>query len=228
MPSRINGIATWYYGKRNRVARNGTCRQCRRGAILTSCDTWHCICVAFIPLIALCKLHTMDQCAACRRHFVVPWKKWQEAQQKVDAAIEAYQAQPDDARLAQEALAGVAALADAQRLSTLAPLVQEHLAHGTQALLALAQVREGFGEYAEVTPLLAAAAALSDDQRIHEALAANLIHRGMPDEAAPYVRPIIEQRNTASAALLYALAQAYRIRGTHERALECFAHATDL
>ena len=50
MPSTVNGIGTWYYGKSNLVTRNDTCEFCHNYAELKSYDTTLYFVVVFIPL----------------------------------------------------------------------------------------------------------------------------------------------------------------------------------
>ena len=53
MPSTVNGIGTWYYGKDNLVTRNDRCEFCGNYGELKSYDTTLYFVVVFIPLIPL-------------------------------------------------------------------------------------------------------------------------------------------------------------------------------
>ena len=53
MPSRVNGIGTWYWGRNNIIARNAKCEFCGNAARLTSYDTTLFFTLLFVPLIPL-------------------------------------------------------------------------------------------------------------------------------------------------------------------------------
>src|SRR5690348_9900907 len=92
MPSTINGIGTWYWGKRNILTRNGSCEFCGSYRQLTSYDTTLYFTVFFIPIVPLGRKRVLNQCPGCSRHRAIPLKKWE--QQKTEslmAAIEAWQ-----------------------------------------------------------------------------------------------------------------------------------------
>ena len=64
MPTVINGIGTWYYGKRRIHSRKGTCESCGRQADLVSFDTTLFVVVVFVPVIPLQRKRILNQCSA--------------------------------------------------------------------------------------------------------------------------------------------------------------------
>src|SRR5438552_1174172 len=104
MPHVVNGCGTWYYGKKNVQQYQGECSICHRVTTLTSYDTGLYVVVAFIPVIPLGRKRIVEQCAACRRHRVMPLKDWRLAEQRGQDAINAYRKSPTDPQAAEEAL----------------------------------------------------------------------------------------------------------------------------
>src|SRR5690242_15484257 len=107
MPTTYNGIGTHYYGRRNLEKRQGPCEQCGRIVELTSYDTRLWFVVVFIPIIPLGRKRVLDQCAVCRRHFVLELQKWETAKQtEISTALEKFRSSgtPESAIEAHQAL----------------------------------------------------------------------------------------------------------------------------
>ena len=68
MPSVVNGIGTWYYGKKNLCQYSGSCEFCGCEGELLSYDTTLYFTFVFIPVIPLGKKRIMSQCPNCQRH----------------------------------------------------------------------------------------------------------------------------------------------------------------
>src|SRR5262245_29724763 len=95
MPTTVNGIGTHYYGRKNITKRPGPCPFCGRGVELTSYDTRLWFVVVFIPIIPLGRKRIIDQCASCRRHYVVEMQKWETAKQlEISGAQEEFRKNP--------------------------------------------------------------------------------------------------------------------------------------
>src|SRR5262245_20379579 len=83
MPTAVNGIGTWYYGK-GRVHRiKGVCSQCQRVGMLESYDTTLFFIVFFVPLIPLSRKRILESCPYCKRHRVMKLADWDKAKSKV-------------------------------------------------------------------------------------------------------------------------------------------------
>src|SRR6185295_12640362 len=96
MPSVVNGIGTWYYGKRNVQKYEGVCRACGQAGTLSTHDTILWFVFLMIPLIPLGRKRIIEQCKKCQRHGVMPMKRWNEAKKRGDDAIAAWKAKPQD------------------------------------------------------------------------------------------------------------------------------------
>src|SRR5438067_26474 len=90
MPSTINGIGTWYWGKTHILTRNDTCEFCKSYGQLSSYDTTLYFVVFFLPVIPLGRKRILNQCPRCRRHRAISLKKWEE--QKTASLVSALQA----------------------------------------------------------------------------------------------------------------------------------------
>ncbi len=104
MPHVVNGIGTWYYGKRNLQTHQGVCRACQRITTLSTYDTRLYVVVLMVPIIPLGRKRIIDQCAACSRHMVLPFPEWQCAQQRTEQSVQAWRRSPGNLDLAKEVL----------------------------------------------------------------------------------------------------------------------------
>jgi hypothetical protein len=85
MPTVINGIGTWYYGKRRIHTIKATCEFCGNNADLVSYDTTLFFVVFFVPIVPLGQKRILQQCSVCQQHRVLSLSKWQAAKEQ-DAA----------------------------------------------------------------------------------------------------------------------------------------------
>jgi tetratricopeptide (TPR) repeat protein len=77
MPYTINGIGTWYYGKRNRTRETATCEFCDRLTQVDSYETREFFVVLFIPIIPLRKFQIVRACSSCNKHRRMKLAEWQ-------------------------------------------------------------------------------------------------------------------------------------------------------
>ena len=99
VPHTVNGIGTWYYGKKNLTTRRGTCQFCGREAQISDYETRLWFVVIFLPIIPLGRKQILDDCSSCRRHRAVPVGEWERAtQDAVHEAGEAAAKAPNDPR----------------------------------------------------------------------------------------------------------------------------------
>src|ERR1700722_6139113 len=97
MPFVVNGIGTWYYGKRRIHTLNGTCEFCGRQTELESFDTTLYVVVIFVPVIPLGQKRILQECSVCRRHRVLSLAKWQQAKARdVAELLEKFRRDPED------------------------------------------------------------------------------------------------------------------------------------
>src|SRR5688572_15781563 len=102
MPQTMNGIGTWYYGKKNVQKYQGVCRACNRLTNLTSYDTRLYFVFFMIPIFPLGRKRIIEECAICTRHQAMPMNIWQEAHRRTEQLIEQYRAAPSDKERVQE------------------------------------------------------------------------------------------------------------------------------
>src|SRR3954468_18427718 len=106
MPTVINGIGTWYYGRDRAHTVRGVCEFCHGVGDLTSYDTTLYFVVFFVPVIPLAKKRILEQCPGCQKHRVVDHGKWEAAKARDSAAVlERLRTDPDDRGAILQALA---------------------------------------------------------------------------------------------------------------------------
>src|SRR5713226_3944738 len=106
MPTVVNGLGTWYYGKRRIHRVKAACSQCNALAELESYDTTLYIVVFFVPIIPLAQKRVLENCPLCQRHRVLSLKKWEASKtQAFNDVLEKLRANPDDKTTIQTALA---------------------------------------------------------------------------------------------------------------------------
>jgi tetratricopeptide (TPR) repeat protein len=222
MPSVVNGIGTWYYGKKNLQTYTGVCRNCGRATTLTSYDTGLYFVFFMIPLIPLGRRRIIEQCGLCRRHGVMPMSRWRLAQAHGQAAIAEWRAAKDDPEKATEALGALAAFRDLPQFLQIAPEIESSFAGNAKMLCTLASIHLGFGRADDYERLLRAAHTVEDSEEVREAVGDSLVRRGKPEEAEPYFCHIVEKGIPDRVDQLYRLAQEYQAQGKHDKALEVF------
>jgi tetratricopeptide (TPR) repeat protein len=223
MPTTVNGIGTHYYGKSNRTVRKGACRACGSVGELQSYDTRLWFVVVFIPVIPLGRKTIIDECPACRRHFVTNQDEYAMARQlSLSGAREQFREDPaaETAVAVHAQMLGFHAHDDAAtfRDEALAQFPDDamlHAAFGTHL--------DTVNDYDRATKLFERAYQL--DPQLPEArqgLALRRIVDGKLDEA----RKLIDYQEAPGAGQLYPLdrlehlATAYQKAGRHAETLE--------
>ena len=124
MPHVINGIGTWYYGRRNLVVRQGRCGSCGAETRLSSYDTTLFLVVVFIPVIPLGRKRILDDCPSCRKHRYLSLKEWSELKEKALAeTADRSRAAPEDLDLA---VAAVQAFLEFEEPERFRAFAEEH------------------------------------------------------------------------------------------------------
>src|SRR5262249_40086105 len=77
MPTVINGVGTWYYGKRRIHCAKGTCAFCQRLGELQSYDTTLYFVFVFVPLVPLANKRVLEACPSCSKHRAISLKQWE-------------------------------------------------------------------------------------------------------------------------------------------------------
>lgn len=220
MPATVNGIGTWYWGRRNVLVRKADCGLCGAFGDLTSYDTTLFFVVVFVPVIPLGQKRILDQCPNCRKHRVMTLPKYQEAREKsVAEAVDAARAAPSDPAKAVEAIGAVVAFHEPEKFMALAAQIRERLGTDTGVQLALGHAYAGFGAASDAESAYRRALQARDDPETREALAFHLIYQGRPQEAQPLLQHVLQGRLADKSGFLLTLSDGFMAIGDHERAM---------
>ena len=108
MPSRINGIGTWYYGKENLIAFQGECRHCHQETTLRSYDTTSYVTILYLPILPLGKKRIGRECSICGKHYRISLSKWlKQRDEDYTKMTETYERNPADVEAAKELIATI-------------------------------------------------------------------------------------------------------------------------
>lgn len=221
MPTVVNGIGTWYYGKKRIHRLKNVCSFCNRTAELESYDTTLYFVIAFIPLVPLGRKRILEQCPACQKHRVVSLDKW-EATKAQDLArlLDELRANPDDRATIQSAIALATFYQDEVLFDKLAPALAGHRLDDAAIQAQLGAAYSYFARRQEAEAAFRASLAVQDDPAVREQLALNLLRQHRPEEASPYLRHILDERLSDRAGMIYLLVEGYQAEGMHQEALE--------
>jgi tetratricopeptide (TPR) repeat protein len=221
MPHTINGIGTWYWGKRNILTRDAACEFCGSYRQLSSYDTTLYFTVLYIPLVPLGRKRVVNQCPGCTRHRAIPLKKW-EAQktESLMAAISAWQQDKSSAEKAKQAMGVAIGFQDMTAFDDVAAAASQQFARDPEMQLFLGEAYDHFGRPEMADACYQRAIGLRNDDDTRYGYAAYLIRRIRPADAKPLLDDVVPQRKRDRAPLVLALAQAYQAVGAHEPAAQ--------
>lgn len=220
MPHVINGIGTWYHGRRNRIKRHAKCEQCNRVADLESYDTTLFFVVVFIPIIPLARKHIRDDCSLCRRHWVMKLSEWEtQRSDQIAQALRACNASPADEALAVRALAVAATFDSGETMDVLEHFVAAHHMGSAPVQRELGHSLEHMNRHERATDALLRAHELAPTDASAEELAVQMFRHGEPKDALPLIDHVFEQRRQEGRGLAYLGVEALQARGQHEEAL---------
>jgi len=229
MPNTVNGIGTWYYGKKNIFERTGACPHCNKIVALSSYDTSKYIVVLFVPIVPLGKKHVIDQCPACKMHFQFSLKKWCiEKDNSLNEVISDYEKNPLDAETAKKAVETFIHFHQISTFLEMAPRLNRDFADNTEVLNHISEGYEYFGREDEAEKAYRASLVADGDQNVCERLAFCLIRQSRPKEAAEFLRHIIDERLAEKASYLIVLAESYQELGEHFEAMSVLDNAVDI
>jgi tetratricopeptide (TPR) repeat protein len=219
MPSTVNGIGTWYYGKSNLVTRNDACEFCHNYAELKSYDTTLYFVVFFIPLIPLGKKRIIDECPRCRKHRAAKLGEWEK--RKTEAILQAAQAWQQDRGNKVKAIQAVAptvAFHDPESFRQIASTVGDAFAKDADVQIYLGDAYDHFGDATSADTAYRAAVVVRPDEPSKESLGKFLLRQNRPAEAQPLLAHVLANRVRAKAPMLLALGQSYQSVGDHASA----------
>jgi tetratricopeptide (TPR) repeat protein len=221
MPSTINGIGTWYYGRDNVHRHGGTCEFCQNHGTLTSYDTTLFFTLLYVPLVPLRRMHVIDECPSCRKHRAMSLRQWEDLRERTLAdTFAAYRNNLRDEKLAIEAVMATTAFRHQEAFARVAPVVRENLPGSADVNMVLAGAHEFFGDQEAAAAAYRRSLAVKPDvPEVRRALAVTLLRLGRPDEAAPLVADVLKAKDPEHVGLPYLLVEAYQAAGRHQDAL---------
>lgn len=220
MPTVVNGIGTWYYGKTHLHRLKGVCEFCNRVGELESYDTTLYFVVFFIPLLPLSRKRILQSCPSCQQHRVMSLKDWEEAKAKDTARVlDKLEEDPGN----RDSVLAAVNLAIAYQDEVLFDKLSEGLGV-KQDQDAVVQRRLGdaysyFRRYPEAEHAYRHALTQQDERDLRQQLAIVLLKQGRPQEAEPLLRDILAERLRDDRGMIYLLIESYQAQGLHERAL---------
>jgi tetratricopeptide (TPR) repeat protein len=221
MPTVMNGVGTWYYGRRRIHRLKGVCQSCHAVGELESYDTTLYFVVLFVPVLPLTQKRVLEQCPHCKRHRVLSLKKWEQTKSEgIARVLEKLQENPDDAETIGAALTLAVAYQDQTLFDKLANSLATHRRDDAAMQAQLASAYAYFARHQEAEAAFRASLAVEDNPAVRRQLALELLKQGRPDDAVPYVRDILQDKVKDASWLVYFLIEAYQAQGMHQQALE--------
>lgn len=220
MPHVINGIGTWYYGKRNIHRLRGQCDHCRHLATISSYDTKLYFVIFFIPILPLRSKRVLGECSRCHMHLVMPLWRWNQAREADSAAfLEQLASKPGDRDTMRDGLLLALKFQDGGLFDRLATTLAGETQPDAELQDLLGDGYAYFGRDAEAVEAYRRALALKDEPATRERLMLALLRLGRTEEAQAAVAPALDQLTPENAWLAYCLAEGWQAQGDHEAAL---------
>jgi tetratricopeptide (TPR) repeat protein len=220
MPSTVNGIGTWYWGKQNVVTRDDFCSSCHRFVQLKSYDTTKSFVILFLPLVPLGRKRIIDRCPLCTRHQAMSLKQWQHGRDViVEEVVGNWRRQKHDREAAKEAIQVAVLFRKEDAFDEVAREMRGGGAQDAATHALLAAGYEYFNRLAEAEAELRAARDLQGDAGLRGSLVLNLLRQGRPDDAWPLLEEMLAQRDETSTWFLQMAAESYQSLGRHDNAL---------
>lgn len=218
----INGIGTTYFGKSNQQSEDGVCSSCHTRGKLLSYETWHCICVFFIPLIPLGKKQILDYCPSCTRHRVLSFHEWVKIRDAtINETATQFSASPDDPDAAIQMHATLATFQKQDEATKLADLMSSKFPEVAKVLFYLAAWYERTGKPLTANPLFLRAYDLEPNNiDYRRAALLTFIEEGNVDQAKSMIQPFLPGTENYQPAMFYALAAGFQKQQRHEEAVQ--------
>ena len=220
MPHVINGVGTWYYGKRNVHRLRDVCAQCGAAGDLEAYDTTLYFVVVFVPLLPLARKRVMDSCPACGAHRVMPLKVWEEAKSEgLTGALDRLLAAPGEREAVLGALGTAATFQNAALLAVAADALATHHPGDAGLLATLGDVNGYFARHDAAAAAYIESLKAEDNPLVSERLGLTLLRLGNPAAAAGCFEHVLSGSDGGKLWMAYQLAVAYQAKGLHPEAL---------
>jgi len=229
VPQTINGIGTWYYGKKNVHTRVGTCEHCGQQAELTDYETRLWFVFIFIPIIPLGRKQILGKCARCTRHRAVPLREWVEAR---DEAIQetgsATATDPQNPEAAMDLHGTLVAFQKHDEAKALADIMAKRFADNVEVQLHLGTWHELENRDAEADACFARAFELDpENPAARRAVGIACLQQGDLPRARELLAHVIAPGETQDLAIVAVLGHAYQEDGDHATALAFYQMVLD-
>jgi tetratricopeptide (TPR) repeat protein len=221
MPHVINGIGTWYWGKRNVVGRQGICDQCGAAGTLQSYDTTLFFVILFLPIIPLKKYHVAQECPRCKRHRAIKLSEWEtKRRETVMQAVQGCQAAPRDEAKAVDAIELAGGFEHTQALEALATFVQREQPRSAKAHQALGMAWKNVGRSSDATDALRTAHELDPaTPDLARQLAVHEFQHGDPAEGVALIDDVLTGKSAQDLGLAFLAVESFQAHGRHDEAL---------
>ena len=227
MPHVINGVGTWYYGKRNVHRLRNVCPQCSAVGDLESYDTTLYFVVVFVPLLPLARKRVMDSCPSCGAHRVMPLAAWDKAKSEgLTGALDRLQAAPGDREAVLNALGTAATFQNEALLAVAADAQATHHPADAGLLSTLGDVNGYFARHDAAAAAYLESLKSEDDPRVSEQLGLTLLRLGNPAAAAGCFEHVVAGADGERLWMVYQLVVAYQAKGLHPEALALLDRVT--
>lgn len=222
MPYTLNGIGTWYWGKKNLHEEQERCSECGRTGALKSYDTGLYFVVLYLPIIPLGRKRIVRDCPHCRRHRVMPLAEWERLRRETMAQAAAnYQSAPDSVDTATDLVRAAAVYQDRPAFESFEGALETRFAGEPRVLAALAEAHAYFRNPARAADAARAAQRLDPGNEAWRHRAAFLlIQARRTSEAAVLLQPECQRAKTQDEPFHWLLVHGYQAEGRHGEALE--------
>ena len=231
MPTVVNGIGTWNYGKRNIHRRQGVCDFCQQHGTLTSYDTTRYFVFLFVPLFALGRKRVIEHCPHCQRFREMSIREWERLRKEdMGGALRAFRDDRQNRDKAIAALGKTLAFQDKDAFEKVLPYAREAFPQDVEILRLMADGYNYFGMHKQAAKCYRDAVEIApEDTETREAYAVHLLHDLNPKEAAIHLSHLLaEPPSDEKLGLLVLLVEGYQTVGGHKDALEVLAKITEL
>lgn len=221
MPYTLNGIGSWYYGKKNEHTHQGICEFCGKSTQLNSYDTTKFFVFIFIPIIPLGEKRVIDQCSCCKRHRVVSLKEWEKhLRETIDSQHANWLQDPNNYEASAELLHSIAYFRDIDRLNSISRDIRMHCSNNAEIMNELGLVHSFLHQFDEAEAAFNASLSVNQDKNVEENVAEALMKNLKPDKAKPYLRHIIQERIADKLYYILLLIESYQYIGDHRSAMQ--------
>ena len=224
MPYTVNGVGTWYYGKRNLKQQEGICEFCHAQTKLSSYQTRLWFVFLFIPIVPLGRKQVLNSCPVCSRHRVASVKEWSRiGEEAIGKAWAKVKENPADAEATMELHATLVTFQRHEDAARYGDLMADEFADHAEVQLHLAvwHAQHGRTENADLC-YARALEAEPENPFARRGVAIAAIEKGDLAKARQLLAFMESPGPNQDPAVLVLLAKAYQARGDHNEALGIF------